>query len=273
MGKNGPFENASGEIQTLTRLGLTMCQAKVFLSLVQNGTSSAKTIADLSGVAREKIYQTVPTLQKLCLVEKILEKPVSFKAVPIKEGLSILVARKDREHNELRRATRELLYNMVKQETLVEAVKVESEFNLIPPNKASLRARTKAIENAQKTIDMATSWKRFLQMMEILKEEFAGAMKRGVKCRFVVYNKRKGNGQSQTLGEFVGSSSFELRSLPNSPKVVMTLIDKKQMFIVTAVNADFLEAPMLWSNAQPLGIMAQDYFDLLWIKAKKIHTE
>jgi sugar-specific transcriptional regulator TrmB len=59
------------EVQTLTCLGLTLCQARVYLALARSGMSTAKTISKVSKVTREDIYRIMPTLQKLGLVENI----------------------------------------------------------------------------------------------------------------------------------------------------------------------------------------------------------
>ena len=68
--------------QTLIDLGLTLLQAKVYLALVQSGTLKVGTIAQVSKVARPDVYRTLQKLQDLGLIEKIITKPILFRATP-----------------------------------------------------------------------------------------------------------------------------------------------------------------------------------------------
>ncbi|PVX26841.1 MAG: hypothetical protein CW716_05175, partial [Candidatus Bathyarchaeum sp.] len=57
------------DIETLTWLGLTERQAKVYLALLQIGSSSAEAISKLSTVHRQEVYRLVARLQEMGLVE------------------------------------------------------------------------------------------------------------------------------------------------------------------------------------------------------------
>ena len=73
--------------QVLTDLGLTHSQARIYFALSRSGASTAKTISTISRVAREHVYEVLPQLQDLGLVEKIIDVPSKFRALPIEEGL------------------------------------------------------------------------------------------------------------------------------------------------------------------------------------------
>jgi sugar-specific transcriptional regulator TrmB len=78
------------ETQILSGLGLTKSQATIYLSLVKFESATAKTLCKESSIARQDIYQALSDLHELGLIERILDKPLRFRASPIKNALAIL---------------------------------------------------------------------------------------------------------------------------------------------------------------------------------------
>ena len=74
-------------INSLMELGLTLVQAKIYLTLTKLDNATIKAISKNSNLARQDIYRIIPSLQKLGLVEKIIDKPTKYKATPIKIGV------------------------------------------------------------------------------------------------------------------------------------------------------------------------------------------
>ena len=79
------------DVEALVALGLTTLQAKVYLTL--NKLEEAKTKSETAKVARQEIYRVMNKLQNLCLVEKVIAKPVRYKAVPMQEAVPHLLKR------------------------------------------------------------------------------------------------------------------------------------------------------------------------------------
>jgi len=98
-------------VQTLMGLGLTLLQAKTYLTLAKLGVADVKTISKVTNVARQDGYRVTPKLQKLGLAEKIISTPTLYKAIPLKMGLSILLQQKVEENTELQEKTKALITN------------------------------------------------------------------------------------------------------------------------------------------------------------------
>ena len=94
-------EDLSEQVLTLTELGLSTTQAKIYLALVKTENQTAQTISKLSTVSRPDVYRVLNQLQDLGLVEKIIAKPEEFRAIPIEEGVSILLQRRINKTREL----------------------------------------------------------------------------------------------------------------------------------------------------------------------------
>jgi len=146
------------DIRTLTDLGLTILQAKTYLTLAKLGTSSIKTVAKTADIARQNVYQAIPALQRRGLVEKLLSTPSSYRATPIKEGLTILLQNRTNEHIILQNKTRKLID---KFHVANASLSQEEETQFIITSEASfvLKKLEKQIYNAKTNIDTVSTWK------------------------------------------------------------------------------------------------------------------
>ncbi len=70
-------------VDDLTKLGLTFNEARAYKALVMVGSSNARRIAEISGVPRSKVYETLGSLERKGFVQRILGKePATFQALP-----------------------------------------------------------------------------------------------------------------------------------------------------------------------------------------------
>lgn len=79
-------------ISDMMSLGLNLNEAKAYKALVALGQSTARSVADLSGVPRSKVYDVLYSLEDRGLVRKVLgSDPVEFRAYPPKEAIPFLL--------------------------------------------------------------------------------------------------------------------------------------------------------------------------------------
>ncbi len=75
----------------LTSLGLTKNEAKAYHSLVKQGRSSARVIAEDSGIPRSKVYETLESLEKRGIIKKVTgTNPTEFDPAPVDAALDHL---------------------------------------------------------------------------------------------------------------------------------------------------------------------------------------
>jgi sugar-specific transcriptional regulator TrmB len=96
----------------LTSFGLTGNEAKVYLSLLQLSKASAAEIAKLANIPRQEVYRVLPRLEKIGLVEVIIDKPTKYLAISPHDVLKHLIGLQketlERHLFELRRKKTEL---------------------------------------------------------------------------------------------------------------------------------------------------------------------
>jgi sugar-specific transcriptional regulator TrmB len=255
------------ETQVLTRLGLTITQAKAFLALCRTGTSQPKTIAKESKIARQDIYRILAELQRLGLVERAITAPIMFKTIPLQDAILLLLERRVKETSELHKETRRLLKSFREGNKRNAFTVEEAQFVLIPKGRAYITKGKKSIEAAQASIECVTSWKRFLQVMLVAGEDYMEALNRGVKFRVITDRPKNQKHLPKIVEGFYRNPSFNIRHILTSPRALIMCFDKKEVLIAASADEAFPESTMLWSNAPPLVSITRDYFEIIWITA------
>jgi len=258
------------KLQVLIDLGLTQVQARLYLNLVKFGSSKILTISENSNVARPEIYRNMAKLQELGLVEKIIKRPIEYRALPIDEGLSLLLETKTRKYQKVRAETRLLLRTAKMEKRQTEKRENEKpQFVLIPKAKVIDKINN-SIQKAQLSIDAVISWRRFSHgMVSSFAESIENARTKKVKIRFIVENPLKNKTSKQLIEFFKESNCCQIRCMPHYPETIFGIYDKKEVFIVVVSKADLSDSPALWSDSESLVSLASNYFELLWQKTMK----
>ena len=169
--RNGYMEEpmiVDKQIKTLQDFGLSFLQAKTYLILVQLGEADAKTIARASNVARQEIYRVMPSLQKLGLGEKIIGKPVIYKATPLEDALLILIQKQKEAFTELDNKRCWLLQNFFMDGTKAAIDDNDTQFIITSELSLFFNTQRKLLQKTQESIDIMLPFifypDRFCQM-------------------------------------------------------------------------------------------------------------
>jgi sugar-specific transcriptional regulator TrmB len=269
-------------VQVLMNLGLTPTQAKAYLTLCRLGRSTTKTISTESRIARQDIYRTLAELQESGLVNKTITRPVMFEAVPIQDAIDGLMERRAKKTRELQKGTKRLLLNFRENNKRCAANNEEQQFVMVPKGEAGILKRRKAIESAQKSIDVVNSWKRFPKTVLTYAGETKKALQRGVELR--VITEKPGNAKSipKEILEFQEIGAFRIKYITDPPPAVISIYDKKEILVATLSSTGLDHSPTLWTNNPSMIAVVRDYFEIMWITAmeedpkvfkKKIHAQ
>ena len=251
------------ELQTLTCLGLTSSQARVYLSLVSMGSSAVKAISKDARVERSEAYRIMAGLEQLGLVERIISVPFKFRAIKIQHAFEILIERRHRETLNLQTAIKEICEKTEHFDRNEGTEGDEHQFILVPKKEASQRRRRKAIENSKESIDAVNSWRRAPIWMFSYREEIIRALRRGVRFRAIL-DKPEENKLMRELEEFKKIGDFEVRYTSIEPDAVVSIYDKKDVAMKVIAEAAHGESPTLWSNNPSFVAIAQERFERLW---------
>jgi sugar-specific transcriptional regulator TrmB len=253
------------ELKVLTDLGLTLIQARLYLALVESGSSKILQISKKSQVARPDVYSNLSKLQEIGLAEKIVNKPITYRAIPIESGLSLLLEAKTEQYKKIRAETR-ILFDTAKIMKVNKEEEIEPpHFVLIPKGKTVLYRMRAAIEKAKLSFDFVLSWKRFSRgMSSTFAESIEIAWAKKVKIRFIVETPVKSNTAYQ-LVQYCREKPFcQIKFIPDYPETVFGILDKEEVFIISFSKRNLLDSPTLWSKNRSLVALAMNYFESLW---------
>ena len=142
--------------------------------------STAKTISQVSKVARQDVYTVVSILEKMGLCEKAITKPVMFRATPIKNSLNILMKRKTAEYDELQIRTRSLLQDLDHNYNGTVHHEEGAQFLLLSERQARVLRIEEAINNASTAVDSFITPGIFKQVIvsseEVLRKQREGVL-------------------------------------------------------------------------------------------------
>jgi Fe2+ or Zn2+ uptake regulation protein len=260
-------------IKSLTNLGLTPTQAKIYLASLQTGPATAKVISQASKIAREDVYRTLPSLQALGLITKHISSPAKYEAEKPKNAIAILLSKKEKEHLELREKASEALENLTKHPFVSDSGNDES--IMFITNEENVHFAIDSTRKAKRTLDFTTRYNLFLHTMNKLQfglyiKEMYKAAQRGVKFRMILDRPKNTTPVSKLSFQvsyskaLVSSPNFEYRYVESPIDCILILYDNEKCLIETSKERDVEVSPFLATNNQVLVKLCRSYFEKTW---------
>jgi sugar-specific transcriptional regulator TrmB len=251
-------------VQTLERAGLSHSQARVYLTLTIVGRTSIKTIAKVAKTDPANTYRAVLDLQDLFLVNKIISKPNLYEAIPIKDGVELLLKRKKDEFAAITQLTN-ILIGEFESLNSDKPQMDKDQFLIIPPKTSYIHMSVNNYHNAKQSIDLISTLKRSVQSRDVYADVEKKALERGVKIRTIMEKPVNGTRIRQPQPSKVNDfPNKQRRFIQDVPKVVGGIFDDKIATFLIKPNASYMESPCLVTNHEGFILMFRNYFDKLW---------
>jgi len=251
------------ELDALTDFGLTVTQAKVYLCLNTLGSSKAGKLAEHAQVPRQDIYRVLNELFEIGLVEKQVQMPTIFNAIPIHKCINLLVKQRDNKTKELQKnAIRNLRYKKK-----IENNKVNPNSTVIIQKKDPVLLRAEQLlTSVSKCVDVLSPPNRLYPWIFDHSILFENALKRHVQIKVLTSNNVE-KSIPKVLKEFCETSLLDIRFLDKIPSVSFGIYDQKKIIFELEVNNGYLESQALVSDNPCLIKLASDCFKFEWSQA------
>ena len=252
-------------LQTLHQLGLTPNQGKLYLTLLQTGKTTGSIISKETGLARQEIYRILNELHTLGLIEKTISVPTEFQAVPIRDGISVLMMRKSLEFDQ----TKERIQSLIDEYTIVKGSipQKEYKFLMIPPKTLSHEARERMFQNSKETIQLISTNRRLSQGISHFFEVWKNTVKRNVVVQVIIVGdeaKFKGSPRLRYLQQYPNFTA----TFTHKPCAGLLIVDKSEAILTLEPKSDLGASPILWTNHPEVLSIYIDYFANLWEQTK-----
>jgi sugar-specific transcriptional regulator TrmB len=270
------METADKKSEAFLNLGLTKLQVEIYLSLSKLGKVPAKKISEYTKIDRAHVYQVIIKLQQIGLVEKNLSNPCIYQAIPIRDGMQILVEKKTHELDtkllEVNRI-RKIVQHFQEEKNPSSFAEDENEFTLIPGKETHTVEITKIMNRTRVSFDNVFLQNDFCRALVTEKEIspfFGHFFHNNIKVRTILCkNKQKPPKRTIEMIERLRiRGNFEFKYTKLRSLAMFGVLDNKAMFIHTGVESQWKDKPCLYSNNPCLVEMAKGYFEQLWRNAK-----
>ena len=250
-------------VQTLTELGLTNLQAKVYLALIKLCLATGRTTAEEARVASQDVYRVLSELQKIGLVRKIIAAPNKFAPIPLNEGLYMLIKRREEQTDELRSKTLKIIHDFQYCERSEEYYD-ENQFLLIPAKEPVCNKLLRNIETAQKSLDLSNDFRGAMEGFSAIHKAAMSALNRGVIIRNITEKPPQGCIMPEEYLILLEHPNFRGRYVALPPIAKLSLKDSKEALISTRLIPSTTRQPYLWTDNSILLGVIQNWYENIW---------
>jgi len=223
------MESTKELVSSLVELGLNKYEARVYLALVTEGTSTAKNISDITGIPYGKVYEIINSLSGKGFCVTFPCKPMKCKA---NSPRSAIAKTKEEVTNKLQQLEDDISNSL---EPMFEKTKQFSEskgfFWAINGRSNIIRKVQDLIKEAQKNIFVYTT-ENGLKRLSIYKEEFREAKERGVAVRIA------GKITDQNSEDVQSLDFCDLRHVAKAPTHFFSFDGEKCLFVDAVPDDD-----------------------------------
>jgi len=254
------------DIKTLIQLGLTLSQARVYVSAARLGKAKAKDLSEESGVGRQELYRILSELFKIGLIEKEISNPTQFIALPLSKGALALFDRKRDEVIQLETKTRVLMCKNNEAQVVEES---ESQLCLLPRKYLMENKGGHSYANAKKCIRFFAAFERLEGAFAYNTDVYIDALERGVEMR-VITEKVDDNQYVQlknVAASLFSRKSFNVKFVHRLDNLAISIIDDKEAYFALDPKKTIFDDMLLWTNNKSMTALASHYFDGVWSSA------
>ncbi|MFW9977987.1 MAG: MEDS domain-containing protein [Candidatus Thorarchaeota archaeon] len=248
----------------LSEFGLTPYEAKVYLVAVKLGLAAASKISKASAVRREEVYRTLPKLEKAGLIERVLGRPVKFRAIPIEDAVSLLLKRKEeaaiKELQELTGKKEKLIRLFESQTPKTDEKSDAAQFVLVSEKDTVAMRMESLIDSSISRIDIADSTPNVVRFLLNYEEHLKNALKRNVKVRILTEYPDEEEALQRILLHNLPKDEVRLRYLDDIPSRYV-LFDGTDVMLSTSAKGALDESRSLWTQDTNLVSVIRRDFD------------
>jgi sugar-specific transcriptional regulator TrmB len=255
------------DANTLIGLGLTLDQAKIYLTLARLGRSTTRSLATRARMDRANVYRVVNKLQEMNLIEKTITCPSLYQAVNPKVAIPNLLEKKKQDILNLEQKSANLIQRCITP-LIQDSKDLEPHFLLIPAGAPTLRKVKELMARVNNEHKLLIYWKDiecYFSIPEIVKL-WTSLKERRVTLQILLHAR-----QNETIPKKITCllDDLNLRFIfSTSPKCTIATFDSQSALISTSDKLS-KNPHSLWVKNPNFVSIFENYFEGLWTKAAK----
>jgi sugar-specific transcriptional regulator TrmB len=253
-------------VSKLAEFGFTINQAKIYLSVVQNGPITVSEISKISQLHRQDIYKIIPTLEKKGLITRTIDKPVFIGAIPIEKALGHLVSiEKEKICKKISRLEinlKELTDETANHQPIDKTRDEDLFIPLITDEQVKNRADL-TFESAYLSYDLIVKLELITSITKNLRAQLQQITKK-VKTRMIVENSRKNEVMKALKPIIPKNRNFEVKIANSNESLSYYVIDQNELWINLQKKTESDLPCVLWTNDRNMVMFFQESFNKSW---------
>ena len=252
-------------LEDLQKLGLTEYEAKVYTTLLQEGTSTGSLLSKKSSVPQGKIYETLRKLIDKGLVVEKPTNPKQFQALPAEQALKRWVEEKRQDFESL---SQKAITDLKELKPFAPKEKVSEFLSFVEGREQSFNIAVMMFERSQKEAMVISVGERIpYTLLRAAKEVVA----RGLKYRFIA---TKNDAENRHILKEFRDIGMKLR-YKRMQGFSLSVVDRKEALIIVRKPEypKVKESVGIHITSPDLSAALADYFESVWEKAENIRLD
>ena len=253
----------------LAVFGFTLNQAKVYLTIVRAGPISVGKIAESSKVYRQDIYKILPKLEKMGVITRTIDEPITILAIPTENALNNIIT------NEKKKATERITHMEAIVKELTSAVREQQEKPKTPeePRKfilLSTDAEIKSMadfsfENARIGCDMVLSLELLERRKLRFRDRFQTLAKHKARTRLIIETPNNEDLAERVVEEIrPHDGNFEAKLIRKEKPIPYHILDHEEAWISRNEKTNSGFPMVLWTNSRNIIQFREENFEEAW---------
>lgn len=249
--------------KTLSKLGMfgmTEYEAKVYLTLILRGAQEASKVSRYSGLPRPHTYSVLKTLQMRGMVTVIPESINRYRAIPLDEGLNILIEEKEKQFSSLRQARDQLLSEIKPKEAIPSDN--HAIVQLYYGRQNIYKLTDEMFRRCETEVSIMTTSHGIVRFYKYFSDVASQFRSKNIAVRFIAPVTPEVESFAQKLSQLV-----EIRRIDTLPPIRFVLLDDKEVLFAEYPEDDFKSTGKetgIWINQAELSRMMKTMFDNTW---------
>jgi sugar-specific transcriptional regulator TrmB len=198
------------------------------------------------------------------LVEKIIDKPAKFMAVPLADGLQELLKRRQEETEKL---SKEAEWISKAVETLPSMDEGTGEFRLIPQREPVDKMVHEMFVTAKTSIDLMNETQEVIGLHEKHNEFKKAALKNGVQVREISCKSTDAQLPTSIINYAKTTPLYKIKMLDSPATARLMIKDGKEVFFCTTLKLGTVPQQFMWTDNPVLVQIIQQWYNCVWASA------
>jgi sugar-specific transcriptional regulator TrmB len=261
-------------VNKLSDFGFTVNQAKVYVSIVQSGSTCVSKISELTRLHRQDIYKILPKLEKMGLITKTVSNPTMIEALPVENALVSLVSVEKEKANErisrLEANQKELVHGLNEQQARKHIREEDRRFILLTTDAEIENMARLSFKKMMTEFDWVTNLELLRRQTCFFSECFETLATAETKIRIIVESLKNEDldGALKNIapksGDFMTKLIIKRKSLPYQ------IIDHREVWVSRKQLTEHGFPCVLWTNSRNITEFYDESFKNAWNSRRAI---